>query len=73
MRTATTQPADGGKLMYKISEVCELVSMSRSIIYEEIKAGRLAITKRGRATLVAADDLADYVALLKRETRGTAA
>lgn len=72
MSNSTTQAVDG-KLMYKISEVCELVSMSRSVIYEEIKAGRLVITKRGRATLVAADDLADYVALLKRETREAAA
>jgi hypothetical protein len=55
------------KLFYKIPEAAGLLSMSRSVLYEEMRAGRLRPTKRGRATLISADAIADYYdALLGR-------
>ena len=58
-----------GKLLYRITEVMDVLSMSRSVIYEEMRAGRLRSVKRGRNRLISASALADYVALLERETR----
>jgi excisionase family DNA binding protein len=58
-----------GKLPYRITEVMDVLSMSRSVIYEEMRAGRLRSVKRGRNRLISASALADYVALLERETR----
>jgi excisionase family DNA binding protein len=46
-----------------------VLSMSRSAIYEEIRAGRLRSVKRGRSRLISASAIADYVALLENETR----
>jgi excisionase family DNA binding protein len=58
-----------GKLLYRITEVMDVLSMSRSVIYEEMRAGRLRSVKRGRNRLISASALADYVVLLERETR----
>jgi excisionase family DNA binding protein len=55
--------------MYRISTVVKLTGLSRSLIYEQIKAGRLRTVKQGRATLITAAELADYVKLLEQEAR----
>ena len=47
----------------------KLTGLSRSVIYEQIRAGRLPTVKQGRATLVTATALADYVKLLEQEAR----
>ncbi|MEV4413823.1 helix-turn-helix domain-containing protein [Catellatospora sp. NPDC049609] len=49
-------------------EVMNLLSMSRSVIYEQIRAGRLRSVTQGRARLVSAAAIADYVTLLENET-----
>jgi excisionase family DNA binding protein len=58
-----------GKLLYRITEAMDVLSVSRSAIYEEIRSGRLRSVKRGRSRLISASAIADYVALLERETR----
>jgi excisionase family DNA binding protein len=65
-RMTTTEPAP---VMFRISTVVKLTGLSRSVIYEQIRAGRLPTVKQGRATLVTATALADYVRLLEREAR----
>jgi len=50
-----------GKLAYSIAELPAIVSLGRSHIYEEIKAGRLRTVKAGRRTLVLADDLQTWL------------
>jgi predicted DNA-binding transcriptional regulator AlpA len=55
------------KYLYKVPEAMSLLSMSRSVIYEQMRAGRLRFVKQGRATLVSAVAIRDYVALLERE------
>jgi excisionase family DNA binding protein len=61
-----TEPAP---VMYRISTVVKLTGLSRSVIYEQIRAGRLPTVKQGRATLVTAAALTDYVKLLEHEAR----
>ena len=53
--------------LYKIPEVMAMLSMSRSVIYEQMTAGRLRSVKQGRARLIPASAVADYIALLERE------
>ncbi|WP_433797654.1 helix-turn-helix domain-containing protein [Actinoplanes sp. CA-252034] len=51
-----------------------LLSLSRSVIYELIRSGRLRTVKEGRTRLVPESAITEYVSLLEREsTRGVAA
>jgi excisionase family DNA binding protein len=57
------------KLAYSISELSEMSGVGRSFLYEEIKAGRLTVTKAGRRSLVLRGDaLAWLSSLPKLET-----
>lgn len=54
--------------LYKIPEAMLLLSMSRSVIYEQIRAGRLRTVTQGRSRLVPARAITDYVELLMSES-----
>ena len=58
-----------GRQLYKVAEAMIVLSMSRSVIYEEIRSGRLRSVKRGRSRLISALAIADYIALLERESQ----
>ena len=62
-----TAIAEHVPLLYKIPEACVMLRLSRTEIYEQIKAGRLHTVHQGRAAFIAATDLAAYVALLRQE------
>jgi excisionase family DNA binding protein len=49
---------------YCISEACALSSTRRTALYEAIKRGELRAVKRGRRTLILADDLAKWLEAL---------
>jgi excisionase family DNA binding protein len=79
-RTATVKIASGsdgllvaGRQLYRVPEAMEILSMSRSVIYELIRSGRLRTVKEGRARLIPASAITDYVALLEREATQRAA
>lgn len=44
------------KAAYSIAEFCELVSLGRSSVFEEMKSGRLRKVKVGRRTLIPASE-----------------
>lgn len=54
--------------LYRIPEAMLLLSMSRSVIYEQIRAGRLRTVTQGRSRLVPAIAVAEYVNLLLQES-----
>lgn len=56
------------KALYRISEAMALLSLSRTVIYEQIRTGRLRTVHQGRACRVPASAITDYVALLERES-----
>jgi excisionase family DNA binding protein len=53
--------------LYRVAEAMVLLSLSRSVIYEELRSGRLRSVHRGRTRLVPAAAIRAYVALLERE------
>lgn len=68
--TRPGRPAAGpepGKALYRIPEAMRLLSLSRSVIYNQIRAGRLRSVKEGNARLIPADAITEYVALLEAE------
>ena len=58
------------QLLYRVAEAMEVLSMSRSVIYEQIRSGRLRSVKHGRSRLIPASAIADYIALLEEEAEG---
>jgi excisionase family DNA binding protein len=62
-----------GKQLYRVVDAMDILSLSRSSIYELIRSGRLRTVKEGRTRLIPATAIADYVALLEREADRQAA
>jgi len=48
-------------LAVTIAEACALAREGRTNLYESIREGRLRAVKRGRRTLILAEDLRKYV------------
>ncbi|WP_037363507.1 helix-turn-helix domain-containing protein [Amycolatopsis orientalis] len=53
--------------LYTIPEAMQLLSMSRSVVYEQMRAGRLLSVKQGRARLIPAKAIQQYVEQLIEE------
>jgi len=67
-KTGTGGPStDPGKKLYRIPEAMRLLSLSRSVIYNQLRSGRLRSVKEGSTRLIPADAIAEYVALLEAE------
>jgi excisionase family DNA binding protein len=70
---AHTDPPLGGTSrtsdvrLYRIAEAARLLSLGRTVIYEQIRAGRLRSIQQGRARLISSQAISDYVALLEAE------
>ena len=58
--------------LYRVPEAMQLLSLSRTTIYEQIRSGRLRSVTQGRTRLIPAEAIADYVALLVREATADA-
>jgi excisionase family DNA binding protein len=54
-------------LSYSVADVVKLSGVGRTVLYEEIKAGRLKAHKLGRRTLILTDDLQHWLAGLPRK------
>jgi excisionase family DNA binding protein len=55
--------------LYRVGEAMALLSLSRSVLYEELRCGRLRSVHVGRTRLIPAAAITEYVALLEREAR----
>jgi excisionase family DNA binding protein len=58
-----------GKELYRVTDAMALLSLGRSVIYEQLRSGRLRSVHVGRTRLVPAAAITDYIALLEREAR----
>ncbi|RCG32986.1 DNA-binding protein [Sphaerisporangium album] len=53
--------------LYRIPDAMKVLGLGRSVIYELLRSGRLRSVREGRARLIPATAIRDYVALLERE------
>ena len=56
--------------LYRVPDVMRVLSLSRSVIYEQIRSGRLKSVTQGRTRLIPASAIADYISMLQREADG---
>lgn len=73
MTTATisTDRLDDTQL-YRVTDAMRLLRLSRSVVYEQLRAGRLRSVHQGRARRITAAAIRDYIALLEKEAEGAA-
>jgi excisionase family DNA binding protein len=64
MNSATTL---SGRALYTVPEAMEMLNLSRTVIYEQIRSGRLLTVTQGRRRLVPASSMTAYVDLLVAE------
>jgi excisionase family DNA binding protein len=53
--------------LYEVRDVMRMLRLSRTVVYELIRSGRLRSVKQGRARRVPAAAIRDYIALLESE------
>jgi excisionase family DNA binding protein len=63
----TIAPVVSAPALYRVSDMVTVL-MSRSVVYELIRSGRLKTVKEGRTRLVPAVAISEYVELLMRES-----
>lgn len=56
--------------LYRVSDAMKTLSMSKTVIYGLIRTGRLRTVKEGRARLIPASAIKEYLTLLEREAEG---
>jgi excisionase family DNA binding protein len=59
--------AESEQLLYRVCEAGEVLSLSRSVVFDLMRTGRLRSVKEGRTRLIPLSALRDYVDLLERE------
>lgn len=57
------------KQLYRIRDAMVALSLSRTVIYEQMRSGRLRSVTQGRSRLIPASAIAEYVKLLESEAR----
>jgi hypothetical protein len=56
-----TSEGVGSKVAYTVAEFCAAHGVGKSLVFEEIAAGKLRTKKAGRRTLILAKDAAAWV------------
>lgn len=64
---ATDRPRPTQIHLYRIPDAMLTLNLSRSVIYELMRAGRLRYVCEGRARRIPASAITEYVALLEAE------
>jgi excisionase family DNA binding protein len=53
--------------LYEVSDAMRMLRLSKTVIYELIRSGRLRSVKQGRARRIPAAAIRDYIAMLEME------
>jgi excisionase family DNA binding protein len=59
--------------LYRIPDVMRMLSMSRTVIYEQLRSGRLRSVHQGRSRLIPAAAITAYIDLLETEAQAEGA
>ena len=57
--------------LYRVKDAMRLLNLSRTVIYELLRTGRLRSVQQGRARLITAEAIREYIALLQNEAEAT--
>ncbi len=57
--------------LYRVKDAMRLLNLSRTVIYELMRTGRLRSVQQGRARLITAEAIREYITLLKDEAETT--
>ncbi|WP_405636595.1 helix-turn-helix domain-containing protein [Streptomyces sp. NBC_00056] len=68
----TSNTAQLEQILYRPEEAAVVLRIGRSMVYEEIRLGRLRTVRIGRRRLVPPEYVTAYVELLKREAQAAA-
>ena len=71
--TAVDDAQSADLQLYRVTAAMRVLSMSRTVIYEQIRTGRLRSVKQGRTRLIPESAIRAYIALLEKEAEETAA
>lgn len=63
----------GRPLFYRIPEVMTMLAMSRSVLFEQLRTGRLGSVRQGRSRRIPVAAILGYIDLLEREATEEAA
>jgi excisionase family DNA binding protein len=55
--------------LYRVRDAMVILSLGRSVIYEQIRSGRLRSVTQGRSRLIPASAIDEYIKLLQSEAR----
>ncbi|MGW2340619.1 helix-turn-helix domain-containing protein [Streptomyces sp. NPDC001661] len=69
---SVTLAAPAEQDLYRPEEAAARLRISRSMVYEEIRLGRLRTVRIGRRRLIPPEYVTQYVELLKREAQAAA-
>ena len=69
MEPETDRLLAAGKQLYRVREAMVVLSLGRSVIYEQMRSGRRRSVTQGRSRLIPASAIAEYVKLLESEAR----
>jgi excisionase family DNA binding protein len=69
--SAASRPAEAR--LYKVAEVIGILGLSRTVVFDLLRSGRLRSVREGQARRVPAAAIAEYLELLDRESRQEAA
>jgi excisionase family DNA binding protein len=53
--------------LYRVKDAMRILNLSRTVIYELMRTGRLRSVQQGRARLITAEAIREYIGLLKDE------
>ena len=69
---AVAETGPTGALLYTVVDAARMLNLSRSVIFDQLRTGRLGSVKQGRRRLIPAIAMREYVELLIREARDAA-
>jgi excisionase family DNA binding protein len=55
--------------LYRVKDAMRLLKLSRTVIYEQLRTGRLRSVQQGRARLIPSGAIRGYIQLLEDEAR----
>jgi excisionase family DNA binding protein len=65
--TVNRTGGESEQLLYRVCQAGEVLSLSRSVVFDLMRMGRLRSVKEGRTRLIPLSALRDYVELLEQE------